>query len=186
VYRFSDGLVWRSSRLNSSRSNGTRILSSPSARCKHSGEPTVTFACLKLLLTACGGGRSGSNSQVSIGPDGILNGSTLASASSHRVSQQCHVQVALTADGGFWSIVIDAGGTTTSMGDTWTVGPSSQSLTAGPGGGASGFTWVSAMTNISGSISSQRFSVGLNTNNGSDVPKSLGTCSFALQQGGLP
>ena len=136
-----------------------------------------------LFLSACGGGYGGSNPTSPTGPNAVLNGSTLATATSHWASSQCKVQVELTGDYGFWSIVVDSSGTTSSGSETWAVGPDANSVTVGPG---SGFFWVSALTNITGSTSSQTFNAGVTVDDSSNTHQNLGTCSFALQQGKLP
>jgi hypothetical protein len=105
---------------------------------------------LGLFLSACGGGYGGSNPTPPTGPSAILNGATLATATSHWVSAQCNVQVELTSDYGFWSIVVDTSGTKSSGSQTWAVGPDPNSVTVGPGSGLGRFFWVSALRNITG------------------------------------
>jgi hypothetical protein len=139
-----------------------------------------------LFLSACGGGYGGSNPTSPTGPNAVLNGSTLATATSHWVSSACKVQVELTSDYGFWSIVVDTSGTTSSGSETWAVGPDPNSVTVGPGSGVAGFFWVSALTNITGSTSSQTFKAGVTVDDSSNTHQNLGTCTFALQQGKLP
>lgn len=138
-----------------------------------------------LLLAACGSYNGNSTTTGSSGPTAILNGATLATANTHWVSQACNVQVELTADGGFWSIVADISGTTTSMNNTWTIGSTPNNITIGPGSGEASFTWVSSLTNISGSTSSKSFSAGVTTLSGSDIQSNLGSCEFTLSNGGL-
>jgi hypothetical protein len=139
------------------------------------------------LMSACEN-NSSSNTSTSgtTGPDAILNGSSLSSATSHWVGASCKVQVELTSDKGFWSIVVDTSGTTSSGGEMWAVGPNANSVTVGPGSGQSGFFWVSALTNISGSTSSQTFTAGVTVDNSTSTTQNLGTCTFTLQQGSLP
>jgi hypothetical protein len=153
---------------------------------------TMRFLCpvglfvLSLFLSACGGSYGGSNPiPPTTGPDAILNGATLATATSHWVSAPCNVQVELTSDYGFWSIVIDNSGTKSSGSFTWAVGPDPNSVTVGPGSGLGGFFWVSALKNITGSTSSQMFTANVTVETQS-TPQSLGSCTFTLMQGNLP
>lgn len=126
----------------------------------------------------------GSNPLPQTGPNGILNGASHAVATSHWVSARCNVQVELTSDKGFWSIVVDTSGKTSSGSETWTVGPDSASVMVGPGTGLGGFFWVSALGNITGSTSSQTFTANVSVKTVS-TSQSLGNCSFALAQKGL-
>jgi hypothetical protein len=149
----------------------------------------LRFAGLLVLgsfLSACGGGYGGNNPAPPTGPNAILNGTNHTTATSHWVSSQCKVQVELTTDYGFWSIVVDTSGTTSSGSETWAVGPDPNSITVGPGSGVGGFFWVSALTNITGSTSSQMFTAGVTVDDSSNTHQNLGNCTFALQQGNLP
>src|ERR1035437_6143663 len=116
---------------------------------------------LGLFLSACGGGGnvgigSGTGGDtLQTGPNAILNGATLATGTSHWASTQCHVQVQLTSDHGFWSIVVDNTGKTSSGNFLWAVGPNPNSVTVKGGSGLGGFLWVAALGNITGSTSSQ-------------------------------
>ena len=145
---------------------------------------SAVLLALGLLLSACGGG-DGFVHILPTGPNAVLNGDTLATATSHWVSSQCTVQVELTSDHSFWSIVVDTSGTTSSGSETWAIGPDPLSVTVGPGSGVAGFFWVSALTNINGSTASQTFTAGV-TVKSSNTPQNLGNCTFALQQGRLP
>ena len=140
---------------------------------------------LGLFLSACGGGYGGGNTPPATGPNAILNGATLATATSHWVSSQCNVKVELNSDYSFWSIVTDTSGTTSSGSETWAVGPDPNSVTVGPGSGLGGFFWVSALKNITGSTSSQMFTASVTVET-SSTPQSLGSCTFTLVQGNLP
>lgn len=138
------------------------------------------------FLSGCGGyGTSSNTPPPATGPDAILNGGTLATATSHWVSTQCNVQVELTSDYGFWSIVVDNSGTKSSGSFTWAIGPDPNSVTVGPGSGLAGFFWVSALKDITGSTVSQTFSASVTVESQS-TPQSLGSCTFALTQGNLP
>jgi hypothetical protein len=95
--------------------------------------PFIALLAVGLFLSACGGGYGGSNPTSPTGPNAVLNGGTLATATSHWVSSQCKVQVELTTDYGFWSIVVDTSGTTSSGSETWAVGPDPNSVTVGRG-----------------------------------------------------
>jgi len=153
--------------------------SGPSARI-FSCSPSAGLLGLGLFLSACGGG--GTAPPLQQGPDAVLNGSTLAAAASHWVSTQCNVQVELTSDFGFWSVVTNSAGTTTSGSETWAAVPDSNSLTAGPGfGGETGAFWVSGLGNITGSTSSQTFTATVTVETGS-THQNLGSCTFALTQ----
>jgi hypothetical protein len=147
---------------------------------------SAALFALGLFLSACGGGYGGSNPISPTGPNAVLNGGNLATATSHWVSSPCHVQVELTSDYGFWSIVVDTSGTTSSGSETWAVGPDPNSVTVGPGSGLGGFFWVSALTNITGSTSSQIFTASVTIDDSSSTHQSLGNCTFALQKGNLP
>jgi hypothetical protein len=146
----------------------------------------VALLWLGLVLSACGGGSGGKNMVVpQTGPDAILNGAALATATSHWVSTNCSVQAELTSNSGFYSVVVDSAGTTSSGPETWAVGPNANSVTVGPGlGGLVGFFWISALDNITGSTTSQAFTATVVVQTGS-TSQTLGNCSFVLKQGGL-
>lgn len=141
---------------------------------------------LGLFLSACGGSPGGSNPlPTAAGPNAILNGATLATATSHWVSAKCGVQVELSSDNGFYSIVLDNSGKASSGPEKWAIGPDSDSVTVGPGTGLGGFYWVSALKNITGSTSSQTFTANVTVETGS-TNQSLGSCTFASAQHNLP
>lgn len=150
----------------------------------------LTFLCsagllgLGLCLSGCGGGSMSGPPPLQAGPNAIWNGAALAAASSHWASTQCRVQVEVTSDFGFWSVVVDNSGTTYSASGKWAVGPDSNSLTTNLGTGLVGFYWVSALKNIAGSTSSQAFTADVIVETGS-TPQNLGTCTFVLTQKGL-
>jgi hypothetical protein len=157
----------------------------------------VTLPCYialiwaSLVLSACGGGSGnatggGGNTMVpQAGPNAVLNGASLATATSHWVSTDCSVQAELTGDHGFYSVVVDSRGTTSSGPEAWTVGSNANSVTVGPGvGGLAGFFWISALDNITGSTSSETFTAGVVVQTGS-TGQSLGTCAFVLKGGAL-
>ena len=142
------------------------------------------------LLSACGGGGNGSTGSIGgnkaqTGPYGILNGTSLTSATSHWVSTTCHVQVELTSDKGAYTIVVDRTGRTSAGTATWTIvsDPTSVGIISG-GGGLGGFYWVSGLTQITGSVASQSFTAGVSVTTNS-TSQSLGTCTFALTPGNL-
>ncbi len=145
---------------------------------------------LGLFLFACGGGgsgkigSSGGNQSPPAGPNAILNGAALASATSHWTSAKCGVQVELTSDNGFYSVVVDSSGKTSSGTEKWAVGPDPNSVTVGPGNGLGGFFWVSALKTITGSTTSQTFSANVSVETGSTI-QSLGVCTFVLVQAKL-
>jgi len=140
---------------------------------------------LGLSLSGCGGSTGSSTPPLTAGPNAVLNGATLATATSHWVSAQCHVQVELTSDNGFYSIVVDGRGTTSSGPEKWALGPDANSVTVGPGAGLGGFFWVSGLKNIAGSTSSQTFTASVTVETGS-TNQSLGNCTFAWAQHNLP
>lgn len=127
---------------------------------------------------------TGNNPPPQTGPNAILNGASLAAATTHWVSARCNVQVELTSDKGFWSIVLDSSGKTSSGNETWTPGPDPTSVMVGPGTGLGGFFWVSGLGNITGSTSSQTFTANVSVKSVS-TSQGLGNCSFALAQKGL-
>lgn len=149
----------------------------------------VSTLVLGMLLSSCGGSSGssntgGNNSSAQAGPSAVLNGASLASATTHWVSAQCHVQAELTSDSGFWSVVVDTSGTTSSGSETWTIGPDKNSITVGPGSGLKGFFWISALGEISGSTSSKVFTANVVVETSSNV-QNLGSCTFTLAQGAL-
>src|SRR5258708_2425147 len=91
-----------------------------------------------FLMVSCGGSQSTPTPPSS---QGILNGQTHATATSHWVAASCGVRVELTADGNAWTVVIDTSGTTSSGSETWTTGASAASINIGPGSGQGGFFW---------------------------------------------
>ena len=138
---------------------------------------------LCLFLSACGGG--GSTTVTPVGAKAVLNGPTLATATSHWVASDCKVQAELTSDYGFLSVVTDTAGGTTTASLTWAAGSSSTSVTVGPSiGGQSGVFWITALSGINGSIASQTFTANVTVETGS-TPQSLGSCTFTLTQKGL-
>ena len=100
---------------------------------------------LGLFLSACGGGGNGGIGSGTIGntqqtgPNAILNGATGATSTSHWASTQCRVQVQLTGDHGFWTIVLDNTGRTSSGNFSWSVGPNPNSVTVNGRSDLAGF-----------------------------------------------
>lgn len=143
-----------------------------------------------LFLFACGGGGKGTIGSASgsqppqTGPNAILNGAALSSATSHWSSARCGVQVELTSDYGFYSVVVDSSGKTSSSPEKWAVGPDPNSVMVGPGDTLGGFFWVSALKTITGSTTAQTFSANVSVETGS-TSQSLGICTFVLVQGKL-
>ena len=144
----------------------------------------VVLLMVSSLATSCGGAQSSGQITPPVS-HGILNGSTAASANSHWLAHPCGVQVELTQDGKAWTVVIDTSGTTSSGGETWTIGANANSITIGPGSGLANFFWISDLSNINGSTSSEVFSADVTVANGSGSRQDLGTCSFTLQTGPL-
>lgn len=116
------------------------------------------------------------------GPALISNGPTLASAGSRWVSTECRVQVELTSDHGFWSIV-DDGGSRSSVTGEWAPGHDSKTIIAHPGSDP-GRLWVSVIRKIDGSTSARTFTAHITVETQSTT-KELGSCTFALMQHGL-
>lgn len=141
--------------------------------------PATGLLALGLLLSSCGGGGSGAMGSQS-GPYAVSNGATAGAATTHWTAPECGLQIALTNDYGFYSIVVDTSGHTSSGPETWALGTNANSITVGPGvGGLGGFFWVSALGNIAGSTASQSFSASVTVETGS-THQSLGTCTFTL------
>lgn len=136
-----------------------------------------------LMLAGCGGG-SGSDSTITAGPRAVLNGSSLSSDKSHW-SSNCGTQVELAADGGFKWAVTDTTGTTSSGSSNWSASSGNGAVINFGGTSLGGFSWVTDLTNISGSAASKHFTSGVDVAdaNGS---QNLGTCSFDLQAGAIP
>ena len=144
----------------------------------------VTLLVCVSQVVSCGGGGGGRASQITVGPNAILNGGSASTANSHW-SSNCFVQVELAANGDFRFAVTDTSGTTFSGGGTWTAsGTDSATMNSGAPG-LQGFFVVTSLTQISGSTSSGHFTAGVivaNTNG----QQNLGTCSFTLQNGVIP
>jgi len=136
---------------------------------------------LSLCLSACGGGGL---TVTKSGAEAVLNGATLATATSHWVASTCRVQAELTADNGFLSVVTSPSGTTTQASETWAVGSNPDSVTVGPGIGLEGAYWITALGSISGSTTQESFTANVTVET-SSTPQSLGSCTFTLTQKGL-
>ena len=140
-----------------------------------------TLLSLGLLLSGCGGGST-QTSQSAV--DGIVNGGTLATASSHWTGKTCALQGELTSDHGFLSLVTDTSGNTTVAELTWTAAANGDSVTVSPLNSGGMGAAITAISGISGSVASQQFTAGVIVKSGS-TPQNLGSCSFALTKGGL-
>jgi len=86
---------------------------------RHKTQTTRVFSSvgligIGLLLSACGGGTGtlGGGHPLQTGPTAIFNGASLSSAKSHWRATNCSVQVELTSDSGFYSVVVDKTGKT--------------------------------------------------------------------------
>ena len=135
-----------------------------------------------LTLSACRDSGDKSNPSSAAVLDLISNGSTLPLAESRWVSTECRLEVELTRDHGFWSIVDDSGKRSSIRG-RWTEGKDPHSVTIAPGPDVGGF-WVSAISKIDGSISARTFTAQIAIKTRSTT-KDLGSCTFALMQHGL-
>jgi hypothetical protein len=142
---------------------------------------SATLLGLGGLLSACGGG---SMPPQPTGVNAILNGSTLAKATSHWVSKSCAIQAELTSDHGFLSVVTNTSGDTTTASLTWTPSVSQNSVTVSSLGGEGGTFWITSMSGIGGSVASQQFTAAVTVET-QDTPQNLGNCTFSLTQGGL-
>src|ERR1700733_895431 len=134
---------------------------------------------ISLSMVSCGGGQTAPPP----GSQGILNGQTHATASSHWVSTNCGVSVELTSDGSAFSVVHDTLGNVTSASGTWTAGPSAGSITVNAGN-ALGFS-ISSLTSIQGTTISGVFSADATVVDRSGTSQDLHTCSFNLLTGPL-
>jgi len=148
----------------------------------HNRYPFFLVTTLVFALLSCGGGgggNNGANPAITSGPRAILNGSSLATATSYWISQNCSVKVAVAADGGLKATVTDTSGTTYTSGGTWTAADNN-GLTVSESGGS---VYLSRMSNISGSTSAGSFSAGLVFSVQSTGDQNIGPCTFSLQQG---
>lgn len=138
-----------------------------------------------LLVSACGGGSGtigGGSHPLQTGPTAIFNGASLSSAKSHWKATNCSVQVELTSDSGFYSVVVDKTGKTSSGGGHWLTGPDANSLTTDLSSGLGGFLWVSSLRTITGSTATQAFTANVLVQPNTQV---LSGCTFVLLQGPL-
>jgi hypothetical protein len=144
----------------------------------------AALVALAVVLIASAYRRAGEEplSAAPAVPTAISNGSTLASADSRWVSTDCRVQVELTADHGFWSVVDDAGKRFSGRG-RWAANDDPHTVIARPGSDVEALS-VSAITKIDGSTSAQTFTAHV-TLNGPSATKELGSCAFALVRHGL-
>lgn len=139
----------------------------------------VAMIAVTLSMVSCGGGQTAPPP----GSQGILDGQTHATATSHWVSTNCGVSVELTSDGNAWSVVRDTSGSITSASGTWTAGPSAGSITINAGN-ALGFS-ISSLTSIQGTTTSGAFSADVTVVDSSGTHQDLHTCSFSLLTGPL-
>jgi hypothetical protein len=139
----------------------------------------IAMIAMTLSMVSCGGGQTAPPP----GSQGILNGQTHATASSHWVSTNCGVSVELTSDGNAFSVVHDTLGNVTSASGTWTAGPSAGSITVNAGN-ALGFS-ISSLTSIQGTTTSGVFSADVTVVDRSGTSQDLHTCSFSLLTGPL-
>jgi hypothetical protein len=137
------------------------------------------IVAMSLSMVSCGGGQTAPPP----GSQGILNGQTHATATSHWVSTNCGVSVELTSDGNAWSVVHDTGGNVTSASGTWTAGPSAGSITINAGNPL-GFS-ISSLASIQGTTTSGVFSADVTVVDKSGNNQDLHTCSFSLLTGPL-
>jgi hypothetical protein len=149
--------------------------------------PAMTLIIVGLLLTACtatnnssnGGGGSGD-----VGPQAIINGQTLGSASTHWVSSNCGIPIDLEltlGDDGFKQNITDSNGYTHPATGNWTPSANGASATITYASGTNTADAVVSLINIAGSTSSAGFVAGVNTGYGISIP----TCVFNLAGGGM-
>jgi hypothetical protein len=120
------------------------------------------------------------------GPNAILNGSGgLYAPTTNWFSAQCHIQLYITGGGGFYSIVHDTAGRTSSGPENWTQLGTENEILIGPGAGIGGFLWIEELQDIVGSTASGIFTANVVVNSDA-TSQSLGNCTFTLLQGSLP
>ena len=145
---------------------------------------TVILAFV-TAISNCGGGVGVNCSQVSsVGPNAVLNGPTLAAATSHWTAQSCGVGVEIAKNGEFWSEVGDISGNHYSGPETWT-GDDANGPTACCAPGIFDFASVTKLQNISGSLCSGKFTAETTVARGS-YEQDLGSCTFSLGSGQFP
>jgi hypothetical protein len=111
----------------------------------------------------------------------VLNGASLASATSHWVAKQCGLEAELTNDAEFYSVVTDTAGITYSTDGQLAIGPNTNSVTVNSQYGIS----IVSLGNISGSTTSGAFTAIVKVSVNQNV-QTLGTCGFVLVQKGIP
>jgi hypothetical protein len=154
----------------------------------------VLIMAIALFLTACTSTGSGSgssatpssssNSNPDAGPQAIINGQTLATASSHWQSTNCGIpiEVELTlGDSGFKSYIRDSNGYSHNATGNWIPSANGASVTIQYPSGTDTTDAVVSMINIAGSTASAGFVAGVNTGYGVNVP----TCVFNLASGSM-
>lgn len=136
---------------------------------------------MSVSMVSCGGGQTAPPP----GSQGILNGQTHATATSHWVSTNCGVSVELTSDGNAFSVVHDTSGNTYSSSGTWTAGPSAGSIAVSAGSGLTPFLSISSLSSIQGTTVSGLFSADVTVVDSGGTHQDLHTCSFSLLTGPL-
>ena len=136
---------------------------------------------MSVLIISCGGGQTAPPP----GSQGILNGQTHATATSHWVSTSCSVSVELTSDGSALSVVHDTSGNTYSGSGTWTAGPSAGGIAVSAGSGLTPFLSISSLSSIQGTTASGLFSADVTVVDSGGTHQDLHTCSFSLLTGPL-
>jgi len=142
-------------------------------------------AVAAIALSVSCGGSGGAQTNNTVGPTAVLNGSTIVSSKNYWAAPNCGVKVELASDGGFRFGVTDTSSTTSSGGATWTASGTDGAV-INFGTGLGGFVWVSSLIHISGSTSSKAFSADVTVTDSSATSQNLGTCSFTLQTGSIP
>jgi hypothetical protein len=144
----------------------------------------VPFCMFALALGAsfmlgCGGGTM--QPQNTVGPAAILNGSTFAAVNTHWESATCGVQIELSGDGNFRSLVGDISGDKFGSNGTWTASGTSSAVMSG-----TGIAWVSALTDINGATASGKFNSGVSVQDRVGDQHSAPSCDFSLYGGLVP
>jgi hypothetical protein len=110
-----------------------------------------------------------------------LNGATFDGINTHWESDTCGVEVELSGDGNFRSLVGDISGDKYGSDGTWTASGTSSAAMDG-----SGIAWISALTGISGSTASGKFNAGVSVQDRVGDQNSSPSCDFKLFGGVVP
>lgn len=132
------------------------------------------------FMLGCGGGTM-QPPQNTVGPTAVLNGSTFPAVNTHWESATCGVQIELSGDGNFRSLVGDISGDKFGSDGTWMASGTSSAVMSG-----TGIAWISALTNIKGSTASGKFNSGVSVEDRLGDQHSAPSCDFILFGGLVP